>query len=150
MFFVFLSLTVFGQDRVYDAKELTKQSYSMQDLDSIYKNGLPINDTIHPLFTQEYFDSIVAIERIDLLKNMASYFNSHGLKWEPSVDIWTRIYCDTNGEIEYLFYHFLRPINSIKEKEFKRLANNFLQENKLSVQASQKFSICGQIKWIDN
>jgi len=150
MAFIFLSLLGFGQDRVCEAKKMTKQGYTMQKLDSIYKNGLPVSDTLHPLFTQVYYDSIVAIERIELLKKMSNYFNNHNLKWKPSVNIWTRIYCDTTGEVNYLFYHFMRPIDSIKEKEFKVLANNFLRKNKLSVFSTQKFSLCGRITWKDN
>jgi len=150
VFFIFLSLTVFCQDRVYDTKEHTKQGYTMQYLDSVYKNGLPINDTLHPLFNQVYFDSIVAKERVELLKNMAKDFNNHGFKWEPSINIWTRIYCDTMGEVNYLFYHFMQPIDSIKEKEFKVLSNNFLRKNKLAVSSPQKFSLCGRITWSDD
>jgi hypothetical protein len=147
---LFISITIFGQDRVYDTKELTIQGYSMQNLDSIYKNGLPESDTLHPLFTKDYFDTIVSIERIDLLQKMASYLKKNGFKWEPSIRIWTRIYFDTNGEVDYFLYHFMKPIDSAKEKEFRQLANNFFMEYKIQVNSSQKFSLCGQVVWKDN
>ena len=150
VFHVLFSLVVLGQNRVYDAKELTTQAYTMQDLDSIYKNGLPANDTINPVFNKIYFDSIVAKERIQLLNDMANYFIKQGFKWEPSITIWTRIYCDTNGTVDYLFYHFMKPISSIKEKEFRLLSNNYVRDNKLSITASRKFSICGSMTWYDN
>ena len=147
VFFLFFATTIFAQDRVYDAGKLTKQGASMEDLDSIYKNGLPANDTLNPVFDQIYYDTIVAVERLELFNEMSRYFKKNGFKWDLSLKVWTRIYTDTNGNVDYLFYHFMRPVESSKEKAFIKQANNFLKEYKLPVKSTRKYSLCGQIIW---
>ena len=147
VFLLVLSISTFAQDRVYDAGKTTKQGYLMDDLDSIYKNGLPVNDTLNPVFNQNYYDTIVAIERLELFNEMSRYFKKNSFKWESPINVWTRIYTDTNGNVDYLFYHFMRPVESSKEQDFIKHANDFLKEYKMPVKSSRKFSVCGQIKW---
>lgn len=144
------SLNYVSKVRVYDAQELTEQAYSMDNLDSIYKNGLYVNDTLNHVFTQLYLDSVVLVERIKLFNNLSNYLKNNGFKWDSSINMWTSIYCDTNGDIDYFLYHFMRPVDKTKEIEFKRLVNKFLLENKISVTASQKFHICGHILFKDD
>ncbi|MFW6248751.1 MAG: hypothetical protein ACOC4J_03165 [Bacteroidota bacterium] len=139
------SLVFYGQNRVYNIKDTTNEGLTMSDLDSIYKNGLSANDSTNPVFSHEAFDSIVKPERQKLLRNLRAHFDDNGFNWQPALMIWTRMYVDENGRIDYLLYHFITPINSIKEAEFRKTVNKFLMENKLNISAPVKFSICGRV-----
>jgi hypothetical protein len=147
--FLVLSLTIYAQGIVFSVEELPKYGLSMEHLDSLYKNGLPINDTIHPVFSQNYFDTVVDKSRLYLLQKIGDYFMANKLNWEPSVSCWNRLYLNTDGTIDFFIYHFMQPVDSIKEIEFKRLLNLFFKENKVTVKATQKYSICGQVIWKD-
>lgn len=147
--FLVLSAITYAQEKVFNVQELPQYGLSMQHLDSIYKNGLPVSDTIHPIFTQNYFDTVVEKLRLDLLQKLGGYFLENNLKWEPSVKCWNRMYFNTDGNIDYFVYHFITPITSTKEAEFKRLLNSFLTDYRITVITSQKFSVCGGVVWTD-
>ena len=150
LFFLFLcSISSYSQDKVLDVKELAKHSFSMQHLDSIYKNGLPVDDSIHPVFTQIYFDSVVDKAWNNLLQNMGKYFSKNGLKWDNPTKCWNRMYFSSTGDVDYFVYHFISPVDEKKEIEFKKVLNSFLKENKMPVAASRKFSLCRGVTWTD-
>jgi hypothetical protein len=121
----------------------------MDHLDSIYKNGLPVSDPNHQVFSQSYFNNVVEKERIDLLQKMENYFKKNGFKWGNPVKCWNRIYFNPTGSIDYFVYHFMDKIPDNKENEFKRLLNSFIRNNKVSVNAPWKYSLCGTVSWTD-
>ena len=146
---LFITITTYGQDKVFSVEELIWHGLTMDHLDSIYKNGLPVSDPNHQLFNQNYFENVVEKARIDLLQKMGDYFKKNGLKWEKSVKCWNRIYFNSNGSIDYFVYHFKDKIPDNKENEFKRLLNNFIKYNKVSINAPEKYSLCGTVSWTD-
>jgi len=146
---LFISVTIYGQGKIFSVEELVWHGLTMDHLDSIYKNGLPVSDPNHQVFSQNYYDNVVEKARIALLQKMGDYFKKNGLKWQSSVNCWNRMYFNLNGSIDYFVYHFIGKVDEKKENEFKKLLNIFFKENKLTVGAPEKFSLCGKVTWTD-
>jgi hypothetical protein len=135
---LFISVSMYGQGKTFSVEELVWHGLSMNHLDSIYKNGLPVSDPNHQVFSQNYYDNVVEKARIALLQKMGDYFEKNGLKWGNSVKCWNRIYFNSNGTIDYFVYHFIGKVDNNKENEFKKLLNRFNNDNKFPVVAKGK------------
>jgi hypothetical protein len=147
--FLLTATTIFGQSKTYSVEELGWHGLTLNHLDSIYYNGIPGSDPRYQVFSQKYFENVVAKARIDLLQKIGDYFKKNNLKWGTEVKCWTRMYFNTDGTIEYFVYHFISKVDNNKEDNFKRLLDSFIKINKFSVIAKQKFSLCGGVTWTD-
>ena len=147
--FLLTATTAFGQNKTYSVEELSWHGLTLDHLDSIYYNGIPGSDPRYQVFSQNYYDNVVAKARIDLLQKIGDYFKKNNLKWGTPTACWTRMYFNTNGTIEYFVYHFKGKVDYKKEDDFKRLLDSFLKANKVSITSKQKFSLCGSVTWTD-
>jgi len=143
-----LTVTLYGQQHVFSLSDLEKQGISMKHLDSLYK-AVPSKDTIHPVFNQQYYDTIVHVAINEFIENINTYLLNHGFKWGLPVRCINRVYFNSSGKIDYFIYIFKGLIGNETDFTFKKLVSEFISNYKIQVIAPENFSFTIPVMYSD-
>lgn len=79
------------------------------------------------------------------LQGLGRFLLDNNFKWEETARCFNRIYMAPDGTIRYFLYQFRTPLAAEKEKEFGRLLNLYITQNKFGVSAPENFHQCSPV-----
>lgn len=120
----------------------------MQHLDSLYR-GVPSDNTIHPVFTNQYFDTVVHPAFSEFIEKVNKHLVDNGFRWGFPIRCMNRVYFDSSGKIDYYVFIFKGIIGKQTELDFKRLVSEFIRNYKLPVIAHENFSFTTPVMYQD-
>lgn len=115
------------------------------EVESIYKSAFDSSNPEKAVFkTEEEIQKHIATYK-DFIQKLGEYLNDNNLKWKETTRCFNRVYMSEDGTIDYFLYDFKTPITDEKEKEFRRLLNLFISQNKFGNTAPEKFAQCSPV-----
>ena len=122
--------------------DVEKLGTTVKQLDETYKAALGQNG----VFTTDADQQKLTTAYTDYLSAFSEFLSKNNFKWEAINNLcFNRIYMAPDGKIDYYLYQFKTPITPEMEKEFSRLLNIYIKENKFGITASVKFSQCSPV-----
>ncbi|MEJ8801560.1 hypothetical protein [Pontibacter sp. H249] len=143
------AFTATGQDRAMTFEQAEKLGIPFQRLDSLYKSAVHSELELAVFKTPEEQESLIIAYR-RFMRELGTFLKNHSFNWEKETMCFNRIYFSSEGEVDYFLYNF--PPGQLaegKEKEFKRLLNLFVQQNRFTLSADEGFAQCSPIKYSD-
>ena len=143
--FVFIAFIAFSQ--LAESFDDAKTQGISPKVDSIYQSACH-RDSTKAVFPHSG-EFMVGYK--DFLQKLASYLYKNGFKCGTTgMGYFNRIYFSPNGKIDYYLYKFMPgTIDSLREMEFKRLANEFIKEYQFPLTANKKFAQCSHVVLCD-
>lgn len=114
-------------------------------VDSIYKSAFHSTEPEKAVFKAEEDVQKHIASYKDFLQKFGKYLKSNNFKWDETTRCFNRVYMDEDGTVDYFLYDFKTPISKEKEKEFRRLLNLFISQNKFGNTAPEKFAQCSPV-----
>lgn len=136
----------FAQGMGLSFDDAEAQGISTNHLDSTYQNAVNVDTTLAVFKTaneqEKLFDAYSQL-RLDL----AAFLKEHNFFWEKQTRCFNRVYFNKDGKIDYFLYNCTdkdgnKP-NEVRQNEFKRLLNLFIQDYQFPMKADVKFVQCG-------
>ncbi|QHL88692.1 hypothetical protein GU926_15155 [Nibribacter ruber] len=147
---LFICLCTFSvghaQKVVSSFKEAEGTAYSMQSLDARYKSAIH-EDSTQAVFTGQAQQQHITAYR-QLLQNLGKYLVQNNFSWDKPTRCFNRFYFNKDGSIDYYLFNF-QDVDAQKLAEFQRLMTQFIQSNKIAMQAPVKFSQCSPVVYKD-
>lgn len=81
------------------------------------------------------------------LQGLGEYLAENNFKWDDVTKGFNRIYMDPSGKIDYFLYSFRPAIAPEKEKEFRRLLNEYISKTNFGITAPVKFAQCSPVTY---
>lgn len=123
--------------------DVEKLGTTVKQLDETYKPAIGPGG----VFTTEA-DQQKHIETYQqFLKSFGAFLDKNNFKWVETTRCFNRIYMAPDGKIEYFLYQFKTPVTPEQEKEFNRLLNIYIKENKFGIIAPVKFAQCSPVTY---
>lgn len=141
------TLTVANAQKVVSSfKEAEGTAYSMQSLDARYKSAIHEDSRQAVFIGQAQQQHIAAYQQ--LLQNLGKYLAQNNFSWGKPTRCFNRFYFNKDGSIDYYLYNF-QDVDTQKLAEFQRLMSQFIQSNRIAMQAPVKFSQCSPVVYKD-
>jgi hypothetical protein len=124
---------------------IDNKGISVENLDKAYQSALH-NDSTKAAFnghSKEFTEAYIS-----LLKELGSFLKKNNFSWAKQTRCFNRIYFNKKGEIDYFLFDF-PELEEVKEQEFERLLNQFIQNYKFPMTNGVKFAQCSPVKYSD-
>ncbi len=138
----------FGQHLGLSFKEAEKQNVSIERLDKSYKSAIH-SDTSQAVFKTEMEQVALQQAYVKMLQDLGKFLLENNFKWEKPTRCFQRIYFKPDGTVDYFLYNFLNKnvkpedqLSEVKQAEFDRLLNLFIENYQFAVKANVKFAQC--------
>lgn len=124
--------------------DVEKLGITVKQLDETYKGALGEGG----VFTTEEDQQKHTAAYNGYLSEFSGFLDKNDFKWDEINNLcFNRVYIAPDGKIDYFLYQFKTPITPEKEKEFNRLLNIYIKENRFGVTAPVKFSQCSPVMY---
>ena len=153
--FVYIALLViffnkaFSQGKAMTFQEAAQQGNSYQHLDSLYKSAVHTDEKLAVFKTPEEQEQLQKAY-IKFIQSIAAFLKENRYQWGKETRCFNRIYISADGTVDYFLYNFSKDqLSPEKEKEFRRLLNEFIKTTKFPLTAKEKFAQCSPVKYVD-
>jgi len=86
---------------------------------------------------------------VNMHQELGKYLTQNGFNWPKTTQLFTRVYFDSSGTIDYFLINPKKA--NLDEGEIElyfRLLNEFIKDYKLPISASSGFAQCSPIKYV--
>ncbi|TAE74093.1 MAG: hypothetical protein EAZ85_05325 [Bacteroidetes bacterium] len=136
-FLVICSQTyIIAQKGIMSIKEGKKQGVFKDTLDKIYPSA------IGEVYKDEANDFLEAYKK--MYQKLSSFFRTKGFYIEK-INVFSIIYFNDLGKLDYYLYHFNSPLDIEKQNLFQKYAYNFFENYTFEMPKNKKFTQCGPI-----
>ena len=114
-------------------------------VDSIYKSAFHSTQPETAVFKKEEDIQKHKETYYSFLNKFGNFLKDNNFKWEETTRSFNRVYMAEDGTVDYFLYDFKTPMTEENEKEFRRLLNLFISQNKFGITAPEKFAQCSPV-----
>jgi hypothetical protein len=144
---ILLCANVYAQKRASTFNEAIESGISIQKLDDLYPAALS-SDSLKSVFVgkeKEFYNGYVS-----LLQDLSSHLKKNNFNWGKTTRCFNRIYLNKEGQVDYFLFNF-KPgeLDKVKEEQFKKLLNQFIQTYQFPLQAKSAFAQCSPVSYSD-
>lgn len=143
---LFINSFLYGQHSAIHVEKLSEIELSLDRLDSNYMSAVNVDTSLAVFKTPEEQKDLHRAY-VQLLQDFGKFLTDHDFYWDRSTRGYNRIYFENDGSIDYFIFKFFpdkegNQLSEGKKDQFEYLLNLFIQDYKISVQASTKFAQC--------
>lgn len=146
LFSVILLVTADAQPLATTFENAESQGISIMELDSTYPSAAHFKPE-KGVF-KERQDKFLTHYR-DLHINLGKYLSKNGFDWPETTRLFTRVYFNSSGTIDYFLINPSKANLSDKQyKQYFKLLNEFIKVYQLPISANTGFAQCSPVKYV--
>jgi len=129
-------------------EDAESQGISIEILESTYKNAAHYEPQ-KGVFKERQTEFLSEYRNLHI--TLGQYLSDHGFEWPETTKLFTRVYFDSSGTIDYFLINPGKANLSENETEkYFSLLNEFIQNYQLPISADIGFAQCSPVKYVAN
>ncbi|MEP1152174.1 MAG: hypothetical protein ABJH08_10645 [Balneola sp.] len=146
LFSVMLFSNVYAQPLATTFEDAETRGISISELDSTYPSAAHFEPE-KGVFKERQEKFLTQYR--DLHINLGKYLTKNGFDWPETTRLFTRVYFDSSGSIDYFLINPAKAnLSENQQEQYFKLLNEFIKDYKLPISADIGFAQCSPIKYV--